>query len=93
MADDDDHFFSVLSKMGSRICVRRLHGMDGKHTGSFVLSEKVSSPRRYPQLDEVEERDYVAIHNRREVFLPSLTRAYIHVPVPCLAACYTGLER
>jgi hypothetical protein len=48
MADDDDHFFSVLAKMGSRICVRRLHGMDGKHTGSFVLSEKASSPEDTP---------------------------------------------
>jgi hypothetical protein len=41
---------------------RRLHG---KHTGSFVLSEKSAAPK-IPPLDEVEDGDYVAIHNRRE---------------------------
>jgi len=65
MADDDDHFFSRF-KNGFTHLGDDCMGWMENHTGSFVLSEKSAASKIPPPLDEVEEGDYVAVHNRRE---------------------------
>jgi hypothetical protein len=37
-----------------------------ENTQVLLFYRKSQLPRRYPPLDEVEDGDYVAIHNRRE---------------------------